>query len=399
MSDEPDHGERLITDAEHLEDALDVMDESKVLAVDTEFHWERTYLPILALVQVACRDEDGEVHAWAIDPFEVELEPLVELLMEPERIKVFHAGRIDLQILHGLAGEPVTPVFDTQKAAALAGFGHQVGYANLVEAMTGQKIGKAEQYSDWTKRPLRASQIDYALLDVIPLLDVYHSLCGLLEQSNRLSWAAEEMAPLTEPETYVELPDRERYTKIKAHRSLDRRSLAILRELAAWREREAAQRDIRPGFVVKDRTLLDMARRPPKHFADLKKVRGLHPKLIDRSGKDVLKVIKKGRDTQDLPPQPKRHKRTKRDVGPAVDLLRAYVGNRADQVDVASEVLATTSDLERLAKAHARGEAIDEHPLTQGWRGKLLGGDLVRLLEGELSLGLDPETGAMRVVD
>lgn len=395
---------RLVDRPDALSPVLAAVEAAAVLAIDTEFLWERTYHPTLALVQVAARDAEGRVQAFAVDPLRVDLAPLERLLARPERTKVVHAGRIDLEVFHQRLGAPMPgPIFDTQRGAALAGFGHQVGYANLVEALTGRRLPKTEQYSDWTRRPLRPEQVSYALDDVVPLLDVFDLLEDRLRKAGRLAWAHEEMASLTDPETYVRPSDEDLWRRVKNRRGLDRRALGVLRELALWRERASRERDLRPGFVVKDPILVELARRAPTSRAQLEHVRGLHPAEARKSGEAILAAVQRGLDLPDdaLPPADRRPAGP--DPGPAVELMRAYVAARAAQVEVAPETLATTADLERLARAHLRGEELEPeddeegHDVLRGWRGDLVGKDLVRLLRGEMSLRIDPQKGSLEV--
>lgn len=391
-----------------LDRVLAALAPATTIALDTEFLWERTYHPTLALVQVAARDPGGEAQAFAVDPLRVDLTPLTRLLAEPGRLKVVHAGRIDLELFHARLGAPMGPVFDTQRAAALAGHGHQVGYANLVEALTGRRLKKTEQWSDWTRRPLRPEQVSYALDDVVPLLVVHDRLLERLREAGRLAWAEEEMAPLTDPASYAPVPDEELWRRVKNRRGLDRRALGVLRALAVWRERTSRERDLRPGFVVKDPVLVELARRAPTSRGQLEHVRGLHPGELKKSAEGLLDAIRAALALPDdaLPPADRRPAGP--DPGPAVELMRAYVGARAAEAGVAPETLATTRDLERLARAHLRGEAPevigdddddegDGHDVLRGWRGALVGRDLLRLLEGKVSLRIDPARGSLRV--
>lgn len=396
----------LVDRQEDLAAVLAALAPAATIALDTEFQWERTYRPTLALVQVAVREEaSGEVRAFAVDPLCVDLTPLERLLAEPARTKVVHAGRIDLEVFHARLGAPLGPVFDTQRAAALVGYGAQVGYANLVEALTGLRLPKTEQWSDWTRRPLRPEQVRYALDDVIPLLRVHDRLRERLRESNRVAWAEDEMAELTDPATYARVPDHELWRKVKNRRGLDRRGLGVLRALAAWRERVARARDLRPGFVVKDAVLVELARRAPTTRAQLEHVRGLHPGELKKSADQLLRVIADALALPDEALPPPERRPAGPDPGPAVDLMRAYVAQRAAQAGIAPETLATTRDLERLARAHLRGEApgLDDddegegHDVLRGWRGALIGKDLLRLLEGKVSLRFDPRRGALEV--
>ena len=376
----------LVETPEDLSAALEELAHAKVLTVDTEFFWERTYDPLLCLVQVAARDPQGKLTGFAIDPLAVDIDPLLRFLAEPTRLKVFHAARIDLEILNRMLGATLAPVYDTQRAAALLGFGHQVGYARLVEELVGKKPEKGEQYSDWSKRPLRDAQIDYALADVIPLMKCYEALEGLLARSGRRAWLDEEQAPLTDPASYAPIPDRERYLKVKGSRALDRTSLAVLRELAAWREDNARGRDIRPGFVLKDPALLALARKQPTTKQGLEAVRGLHSSLVRRNGDALLEAIQRGLDAD--PPASLRTKRPTVDVSAGVDLLKTYLSQRSRELDVAQEVLATSSELEALARRVAEGRDLDDCPLARGWRRELVGDEALRLLRGEVSLAV-----------
>ncbi len=376
---------RLVDRPEALEAALAPLFGASRLAVDTEFTWERTYGPILALVQVAGRTPGGQVHAIAVDPLRVDLAPLVRLLTDPARLKVFHAGRADLEILLGHAGAPLRPVFDTQRAAALLGFGHQVGYATLIERTLGLHVDKVEQWSGWTRRPLRPEQVEYALGDVVPLLDAYDQLIAQLEQAGRLAWAEEEMAPLVRPEAYVTPPDEARFREVKGRHRLDRRGLAVLRELAAWRERTARARDMRPSWIVKDPVLVELARRQPAAAADLERVPGLSQREARRY---VVELVACVRHARELPEEalPSIDRPSGPDTGPAVELLRGHLAKRAEELAIAPATLATMSDLEHLARAHLSGAALDpqaaELPsLLVGWRAGAIGHELLGLLQ------------------
>jgi ribonuclease D len=385
----------LIDSSDRVDEALDALREAKVLAVDTEFFWERTYKPVLALVQVAGRDPSGKIHAYAFDPLAIDLEPLDALLGETQRLKVFHAGRIDLEILNLSHDEPLNPVFDTQIAAALCGFGAQIGYAPLVELLLGHKLGKSEQYADWTRRPLRPAQLEYALLDVIPLLDVYERLEDQLVEGGRRPWLAEELAHLTDPEFFVEPDPRQRYMKVKGgRRGMDRRALGALRELAAWREVEAQERDVRPSFVIKDPVLIDIARRQPKGKRDLEHVRGLHGRELKRSGKALLGAVDRAAQLPDsaLPERQQRKRGAKQKVNAVVDLLRAFLHQRCEEVDVAVETVTTTKALEQLVRDTQRERFASDHPLLSGWRRELVGDSVLSILRGEVRLAVDPET-------
>lgn len=391
--------EGLIDQQAQLPEAIRLLTPCDVLAVDTEFLWERTYYPKLALLQVAGWRGDENIQAFAVDPLTVDLTPLLELLAEPSRLKVLHAARIDLQILNRMLETPLAPVFDTQLAAALGGYGPQVGYASLVQVTHGLKLKKIEQYTDWTKRPLRPAQLEYALDDVIHLLEVYERLEEQLEDAGRLAWAEQEMAHLIQPETYLEGDPAELYTKIKGRRVLDRRGLGVLRELAVWRDGEARKRDLRPTFVVKDPPLVEIAGRRPRALKQLHGIRGLHKNEVKRCGEAILKCVKRGEglSDQELPSLKRGRRGARAEVSAAVDLMKACLNMRASEVGVAAETLVTSSELERLARDGKREQFSKDHAVLQGWRRELIGEDLLRILRGEVSLGVDPASCALRL--
>lgn len=393
MSEPPD---QLVADPERLRALVDRLAPASELALDTEFVWERTYRPLLAVVQVGARLPSGELVVAAVDALALPLDPLLELLGDPSRGKLFHAGRLDLAILGRLLGRPLRPVFDTQRAAALVGFGGQIGYAALVEQLTGRRLEKGEQWSDWTRRPLRPEQLSYALDDVRHLPDVGAQLRALLEQTGRTRWAEEEMQDLYDPQSWADPAAGEEWLKVKAARTLPPRAQAVLRELAAWREESARARDLRPGFVIKDQVLLELSRRPPRHLDALRDVRGLHPGEVKRHGPELLAALRRG-ERAEPPPQPPRHKR-RVDVSSAVDLLKAWMGQRAQAEGVASEVLATSAELLSLASSHARGDPPPDLPVLSGWRRGLVGEDLLRLLRGQMALQVGPRARGLRVV-
>lgn len=386
-----DQFEGLVDHIDDVQPAIDDLKDGVVLGVDTEFLWERTYHPVLALLQVSAQTADGERFGFAFDPLAIDVMPVVRFLAESTCVKVFHAGRIDLEILNGLAMCELQPVFDTQRAAALCGLGGQIGYGNLVQGVLGRKIAKTEQYADWTKRPLRAAQLDYALADVLPLLEVHEALVKQLKEAGRLAWAEEEMLELTDPKSYVAMPPHERYTKVKGTRGVDRRGLGILRELATWREKESERRDLRPTFVVKDPIILDLTRRAPKTIDALHQIRGLHGGEIKRNGKAILEAIKRGEalPEKDLPTKKKRGNQRK--IGGSLDLLKAFLGQRCEELGIASETIATSSDLERLAKDEHREKYAKDHRILNGWRGELVGDDLCKILRGEVNLSVNPD--------
>ena len=260
----------LITDNTALQELCGRLSQATYITVDTEFMREKTYWPILCLVQVAGPDE-----AWAIDPLAegLDLSPLFDLFADENILKVFHAGRQDLEIFYHLAGRLPKPVFDSQIAAMVCGYGDSVGYDTLIGSLTGVRIDKSSRFTDWSVRPLSDRQIDYALGDVTHLRVAYEKLKATLESNGRADWLVEEMAVLTAAETYYVDPARA-YLRLKV-RNPKPRLLAVLREVAGWRQTQAETRDLPRNRVLRDEALLEIAHHVPKTTADLERVRGL----------------------------------------------------------------------------------------------------------------------------
>jgi ribonuclease D len=348
-----------------------------LLAFDTEFMREKTYWARLCLLQFAA---DGQ--AWIVDPFEVEdLGPVADVLADPAVLKVVHAGAQDFEILAKMLGRATAPVFDTQIAATLAGFPSQVGYARLVKDLLDVDIDKSDTYTDWSRRPLTPAQIEYALADVLHLPEMHRRLTASLERDGRLGWLEADFQRLADPATYDAVPE-EQFRRIKRASSLSRRQLAVLREAAAWREREAQRRDLPRKWVIADETLLEVARRQPKDAAGLGELRGISVRALGDGGRGLVDAVRKGLAVPDADlPRIVQRPRTAIDVDGIVELMGALVRVRAREHGVAVPLLATRSDLERLAS----GER-EECAVLQGWRRTLVGDELVELAEGRLSL-------------
>jgi ribonuclease D len=363
------------------------------LALDTEFVSERTYVPQIGLIQVA-----GNGTSAAVDPLAVKnLEPLMALFRDSAIEKVVHAGRQELEILdahgHGLP----QPIFDVQIAAALLGYGEQPSYARLVQDLVGHRLRKKETFTNWLQRPLRPAQIEYALADVEYLLPVADKLRARLEARGRIAWAEEEFAKLTEIARRPRVEPGEEYQTVAGWSHLDRRTLAVLRELAAWREREAQQRNWPRRVVLGDTVLLELARHQPTKPGALRGMRALPRRVAEKSASDVVASVQRGLAVPEAdlprpprPPKPDPHQ-------PAiVDLLAAVVKMRALEVQVAPGLLATQRDLEALVQQFRSGSDPTTIPLLQGWRREVIGEDLLALLSGATALRLDPTTGRVR---
>ena len=363
-----------IRDAESLADTIEILMAAPVVAVDTEFMRERTYYARLCLVQLGTAEESFVVDAVAL---EGKLEPLARLLTAPHVVKVVHAGSQDVEILLRATGSAIAPVFDTQIAATLAGFPVQVGYAQLVKDLLGVHVDKSDTFTDWAARPLTPEQVEYAEADVRYLPQVYERLHERLEREGRLAWLAEDFEHLADPQTY-EVDPREQYRRVKRASSLDRRSLAVLRELAAWRETEAQRRDTPKRWLISDESLVEIARRTPGSAAELSGIRGVNDKVASRSGAAVIAAIRAGQAVpEDELPRLPRKDRIPSGAQAVADLLSAVLRIRAREHNVATTLLASRDELERFAAGDRDG-----HPLSTGWRRTLVGAELAAIADG-----------------
>jgi ribonuclease D len=351
------------------------------VTVDTEFMRERTYWPELCVVQLGGRAEIAVVDALAPG---LDLAPLGALLADPAVVKVFHAARQDVEIFLQLFGAVPVPLFDTQVAAMVAGFGDQVGYDSLVAGLAGGQIDKAHRFSDWSARPLSPAQVAYAAADVTHLRTVYERLTARLEREGRLAWVAEEMAALAEPATYR--PDPETMWERLRPRTSNRRMLGILRAIAAWREREAQRINIPRQRLVRDESLLEIAATAPTDADSLGRMRGVTRGFAEgATGQSLLAVIA---ETAALPECDLPEARNQRDgprPSPAlVALLKVLLAEKAESHDVAPKLLASSEDIDRLAT-----EDEPDIPALHGWRLGVFGEDALALKQGRIALGVN----------
>jgi len=370
-----------ICDPQALEAVVPALEAVDVLAIDTEFMRERTYYARLCLVQIATADEVYVIDAIALEGF---LGGLARVLAAPATLKVLHAGSQDIEVLLRATGVTPSPVFDTQVAATLAGFPTQVGYAQLVKELLGVAIDKADTFTDWSVRPLSEAQLAYAAEDVRHLIAVYRLLRERLERDGRLGWLAEDFDRMADPATYGIDPYAQ-YLRVKRASTLDRRSLGVLREVAAWRELEAQRRDLPKRWLVSDESLVEIARRRPKSVEQLSAIRGVSDRVASRQGSGLIEAVQRGENVPDdeLPRLPKRT-RVPRDTQPIADLLSAVVRIRAAEHGVAPTLLASRDDLERFAGGEREG-----HPLAEGWRHALVGAELEAILAGAVCVRVE----------
>lgn len=369
--------EHYVDTPDALQTLCDMLAGSEWLAVDTEFIREKTYYPRLCLIQIC----NGEVAA-CVDPLAIDdLSPLLDLLYDGSILKVLHAARQDLEIfLHDYGRLPM-PVFDTQPAAAMLGHGDQVGYANLVKQLLDVELPKDQSRTDWSQRPLDKQQQRYALDDVVYLGKLYLHMRGHLFDRERLQWLAADFATLADPQTYYPDP-QDMWQRAKGRQVLRGRQLAVLQQLAAWREREARLRDLPRKWVLKDDAMIELSRRMPRDATGLGKIRGLEPGMIRREGDTLLKLIADASalPREQWPTDKNRPTPLTAQQDAQVDLLQAALRLIADQHQLSPQAIATRKDLEKLV----RGES--ESALHEGWRKLLAGDTLTAVLNGDRRL-------------
>jgi ribonuclease D len=370
----------LITTTEDLAAVCSRMAKHPFVTVDTEFLRETTYYPLLCVAQMASPDEAVVIDALATG---LDLTPFFALMANERVVKVFHAARQDIEIVWNMAKTIPHPIVDTQVAAMVLGYGDSISYDQLVQRITGDTLDKSHRFTDWTRRPLSDAQIAYAMSDVTHLRDVYVNLAADLEKRERSNWVEAEMEVLTSPETYRADPERA-WERLKS-RVRKPKELAILMEVAAWREREAQTRDVPRGRVIKDEVIGDIAVQAPTTIERLGHLRSL-PKGFERSrwGDQILEAVKRGleRDPKTLP----RLERFKAAANGAatVELLKVLLRMTAERYGVAAKIIATVDDLDRIA---ADDEA--DVPAMRGWRRELFGNKALALKQGRLALAID----------
>ncbi len=370
----------LINTTEQLADFCERESKTEFITVDTEFMRERTFWPKVCLIQIG-----GAHEAVAIDPLAegLDLRPLFNLMASSDVLKVFHAARQDVEIFYNLTETIPSPMFDTQVAGMVCGFGEAASYETLAASLANARVDKSSRFTDWAQRPLSDKQLAYALGDVTHLREVYQKLKARLEGNGRVSWVSEEMEILTSPSTYASDP-REAWRRLKL-RAEKPRLRALVQELAGWREIEAQRLNVPRSRVLRDEALLEIAYHPPRAPSDLAHIRGLNAGFAEgRQGSEILKAVSramelplgqcpKGQERRPVPPG----------LGPSVDLLKVLLKQVSEEHGVASKLIATTDDIEDLM--------IDDEadiPVLRGWRRELFGDLALALKRGEVVLGL-----------
>lgn len=370
----------LISRTEDLAAVCAKLSAAPFIAVDTEFMREQTFWPRLCLVQIA--SDDMEVLIDSLAP-ELDLKPLFDLMVDENVLKVFHSARQDIEIVHHLAGVVPRPIFDTQVAAMVCGFGEAVSYSMLVKRLLGRNLDKSSRFTDWSRRPLSERQLTYALGDVTHLRDLYPKLRAQLDRSERAGWLSEEMGALTDPATY-DLHPEHAWRRLKM-RIKTPKALAVLMELAEWREREAQTQDVPRSRILKDEALYDIAGQTPRTAEELGSLRSLHNGFArSQRGRAVLEAVQRGldRDPGTIPPL-RRGEPMPPEAQAVVDLLRVLLKATAGRHGVAPKLIATSDELELIARSDDADAAA-----LRGWRRKLFGEDALALKRGDLSLAI-----------
>jgi ribonuclease D len=374
----------VLASSEDVAKAAAVAREQGRLGIDTEFMSEGRYRALLCLIQVAVDDPNTPI--LLIDALtDAEVTPLAELLADPEIEVVLHAGRQDVAILRRVWDTSVSNIFDTQIAAGFAGSSAQAGYGNLLGAVLGRRVGKTASYTRWDVRPLTAEQLSYAAEDVAHLLELTDELQRQLRESGRLEWAREECRRL-ESATDERDPNTA-WERLPRVGQLDPRARAVARELAAWRERTAADEDRPVGSVLADPALVEIAKRQPSSLGALEHIRGIHPSGIRRRGSAILAAIAEGLKGEPIPRERARERFDSADT-PLIVLAEALLRARALEAGLAYELIASRGELELIVAAARRGDPEPDVRTLGGWRRELVGADLRDLLEGRSSIAV-----------
>lgn len=372
---------RLIDTNQALTDFCQELTNEPFIAVDLEFLREKTYYAKLCLIQVASPN-----HAAIIDPLaEIDLSAFFALMKNPNITKVFHSGRQDIEIIYNQSGFIPEPLFDTQIAAQVCGFGEAVSYENLVKSVLGIQLDKSSRLSDWSLRPLDTKQLEYALSDVTHLVNIYTFLQNKLSETGRLHWLDEEIAILKSPDTYIVRPE-DAWQKIR-HRSHNSKVLTLLRELAAWRERRAQSKNTPRQSIIKDDCLINIAAACPTSKEELEKIRNIRKDVASgKLGDEILEVIN---IALQIPSsayiKPEHDKPLPNGANALYELLRMLLKIRAQEQSVVAKLIASDEDLKNFAIS-----ANTENPILKGWRLEIFGTDALALRKGELSITYNP---------
>jgi len=374
----PTMREVFVDDPQLLQHLCEELSTEPLLALDTEFLREKTYYAQLCLIQIATP------HVIAcIDPIQLQdINPFLKILYDPQKVKVMHSARQDLEIFHDMTQQVPAPLFDTQIAATLLGFGDQLGYANLIEKMLGIKLAKTHTRTDWSRRPLGRGQMEYAMDDVRYLLQVYQMQTEALEKLGRSDWLQKDFAALTDPQLYRQTME-DLWQKVRGANTLKGVQLAVLQRLAQWREQQAVEKNRPRRWIVRDDVMLEIARQLPQTTAALTKIPGSDT-FLQKNADAVLAVVEQGKAVpQSQWPTSARFTRLTSEQEAKVDLLMAVVRMRAARADVTPSVLASRKELECLVQGNKPCAVM------RGWRAELVGNELQAILNGDRHVFLD----------
>lgn len=380
----------LITETDKLEKVVGDLSKADFVTVDTEFLRESTFWPQLCLIQIASPDIEAVIDPMAAG---LDLAPFFGLMNDHSTLKVFHAARQDVEIIHHLGNIIPAPLFDTQVAAMVCGFGEAISYDQLVQKVTGNHLDKSSRFTDWSHRPLSESQLNYALADVTHLRDVYIYLRDTLEKTGRSAWVNEEMNVLTACRTYNSAPE-DAWKRVKG-RLRKPRELAVLQYVAAWREKEAQTRDLPRGRVLKDDTLIEIAIQQPRDRNALARLRSI-PKGWERSisANELLEAIQAGLAVpKESLPKLEQAKPLPEGTASAVDILKLLLKIISEGNSVAAKVIATSSDIEKIALYGQEAKV----PAMQGWRYDMFGKKALDMLNGQMAIRFD--CGEIKICD
>ncbi|MDH5423419.1 MAG: ribonuclease D [Gammaproteobacteria bacterium] len=365
------------TDAE-LEQCCAALANSRFLALDTEFLREKTYYSILALIQVA-----NESLTYIIDPIALDnLHKFFELINNPNIVKVLHSARQDYEIFYNLQGELPKPIFDTQVAASLLGYGEQIGYANLVKDLLDIEVDKSQTRTDWTRRPLNEKQLSYAATDVIYLAEIYPLMQAKLKELGRTEWLTEDFKQLSDNTCY-QVDQRSMWKKIKSANRLPAHKLSVVQELAAWREIQAIEKNIPRKRVMSDDVIIDIANQQPQTIAELRNIRQINPRLKEDELQQLLICIKTGLAKPEAEwPRFARSSKPSTEQSAIVDILSAIVQLKASHNNISPAFICSKKELVKLVCGDS------DSNLYKGWRKVLVGDDIKRFLSGSTKLNL-----------
>ncbi|MBL4854971.1 MAG: ribonuclease D [Robiginitomaculum sp.] len=372
---------KIITTTDSLAKFCKKAKSAPFIALDTEFMRERTFYSQLCLIQMATPDDEAILDPMAAG---IDLSPILSILADDRIEKVMHAARQDMEIFYKLLGKVPTPLFDTQIAAMALGFGENVGYLALVKGRLAINLDKGARFTDWSRRPLSENQLSYALGDVTHLRDLYPGMVRELNAKGRMDWVREEMSGQMDSQLYDFEPERA-WKRLKP-RMFRQDYLAAMKAAAAWREREAQQKDVPRNRILKDDGIFVIAQRKPKSVKDLDRLRGIPNGFANRKTAPglIAEVQKAVANADSYAPDVTRNKQMPPGLGPSVDMLKTLLRLKTEYVDIAPRLIANTSDLSELA---AFGDKADIRAL-KGWRREVFGDDALKMLAGKVSLTL-----------